>query len=289
MGRGDAAASRIGPVAGNFLHTRCFSTPATGNSFATFFSTRPACCDCALLPQPPSSNALPPPISTSLRASRFLFFALPARTMSMESPAVSAVAANAGDSRPEAAESKLELASKEAPVDQGNEKPSADEEQAEGDYLKFQFPMALLTCCVFSEQKKSGDIAAAEPAEVNGKDTETTDAQVANGTPAAKSSAAKRKSTGGASSAKKLNKKKSQQRITHLDAQPGEYYLARLKSFPPWPSIICDEEMLPQSLLNTRPVTTKQADGTYKENYADGGKRAYDRTFPIMFLETNEL
>ncbi|KAL3704710.1 hypothetical protein TMatcc_008382 [Talaromyces marneffei ATCC 18224] len=47
--------------------------------------------------------------------------------------------------------------------------------------------------------------------------------------------------------------------------------------------------MLPLSLLNTRPVTTKQADGTYKEAYADGGRRAYDRTFPIMFLETNEF
>lgn len=77
--------------------------------------------------------------------------------------------------------------------------------------------------------------------------------------------------------------------MTHLDAAPGEYYLARLKSFPPWPSIICDEEMLPSSLLNTRPVTTKQADGTYKEAYADGGKRVHDRTFPVMFLETNEL
>jgi hypothetical protein len=41
--------------------------------------------------------------------------------------------------------------------------------------------------------------------------------------------------------------------------------------------------------LNTRPVTTKQADGTYKEHYADGGKRVHERTFPIMFLETNEL
>lgn len=136
----------------------------------------------------------------------------------------------------------------------------------------------------FTEQKKSD-----EAAEADGKETDTAEAQVANGTPSAKSSVARRKSTAGTSSAKKLNKKKSQQRITHLDAQPGEYYLARLKSFPPWPAIICDEEMLPQSLLSTRPVTTKQADGTYKEAYADGGKRVYDRTFPIMFLETNEL
>ncbi|CRG92147.1 hypothetical protein PISL3812_09203 [Talaromyces islandicus] len=189
--------------------------------------------------------------------------------MSTESPAGSAVAATAGDSRPGAAETVPEPASNEAPVDQGNEKASTGEEQAE-------------------EQKKPDETATAKPAEVNGKDTDAADAQVANGTPSAKSSAAKRKSTGG-TSAKKLNKKKSQQRITHLDAQPGEYYLARLKSFPPWPSIICDEEMLPQSLLNSRPVTTKQADGTYKEAYADGGKRVYDRTFPIMFLETNEF
>ncbi len=101
----------------------------------------------------------------------------------------------------------------------------------------------------------------------------------------------KRKSTGGVPEhkTKKLNKKKSLPKITHLDAQPGEYYFARLKSYPPWPAIICDEGMLPHSLLSTRPVTTKQADGTYKEAYADGGKRVYERTFPIMFLHTNEL
>ncbi|EDN06145.1 conserved hypothetical protein [Histoplasma mississippiense (nom. inval.)] len=114
----------------------------------------------------------------------------------------------------------------------------------------------------------------------------------ANGTPSAskKSSNGKRKSTGGVDSkGKKLNKKKSAARITHLDAKPGEYYTARLKSYAPWPSIICDEEMLPPSLLSTRPVTTKQKDGTYKEAYSDGGKRVHERTFPIMFLYTNEF
>ena len=88
---------------------------------------------------------------------------------------------------------------------------------------------------------------------------------------------------------KKLNKKKSKP-LTNLDAQPGEYYFARMKGHPPWPSIVCDEEMLPQSLLDTRPVTTKLPDGTYKKpEYADGGKRAYERTFPIMFLYVNLL
>ncbi|KAL8944159.1 MAG: hypothetical protein Q9216_000583 [Gyalolechia sp. 2 TL-2023] len=88
---------------------------------------------------------------------------------------------------------------------------------------------------------------------------------------------------------KKLNKKASK-RLTNLDAEPGQYYLARMKGHPPWPSVICDEEMLPMSLLDTRPITTKLPDGTYKKpEYADGGKRAHDRTFPIMFLHTNEF
>lgn len=83
---------------------------------------------------------------------------------------------------------------------------------------------------------------------------------------------------------KKLNKKKSKP-LTNLNAQPGEYYMARMKGHPPWPSIICDEDMLPQSLLTTRPVTAQLPDGSFKKpEYADGGKRAYERTFPIMFL-----
>jgi len=113
-----------------------------------------------------------------------------------------------------------------------------------------------------------------------------------NGTPAAKKGAVhKRKSTGGISEHKfkKLNKKKSVAKMTHLDAKPGDYFFARLKSYPPWPSIICDEDMLPQSLRGTRPVTTKKEDGTYNDAYADGGKKVTERTFPVMFLFTNEL
>ena len=112
----------------------------------------------------------------------------------------------------------------------------------------------------------------------------------AQGTPASSKKAAngssKKKSAGVPEhKTKKLNKKKSKPAITQLHAQPGEYYLARMKGHPPWPSVICDEEMLPQSLIDTRPVTTKQPDGTFKKpEYADGGKRAYERTFPIMFL-----
>ncbi len=113
----------------------------------------------------------------------------------------------------------------------------------------------------------------------------------ANGASAAKKNSNGRRKSGGVPEHKnkKLGKKKSMPKMTHLDAQPGELYFARLKSYPPWPSIVCDEDMLPESLINTRPVTTKKADGTYNEPYADGGKKVTDRTFPVMFLFTNEL
>lgn len=63
-----------------------------------------------------------------------------------------------------------------------------------------------------------------------------------------------------------------------------------MKGHPPWPSVICDEEMLPNSLLTTRPVTARMPDKTFrKPEYEDGGKRAHERTFPIMFLHTNEF
>lgn len=117
---------------------------------------------------------------------------------------------------------------------------------------------------------------------------DATDKQVsATGAP---SSAAKRKSIGGAADKiKKLNKKASKTRILHMDAQPGEHFWVKLKGFPQWPVIICDEEMLPESLLKSRPVTARRQDGTYREDYADGAKKAVDRTFPVMYLYTNEF
>ncbi|KAL8927649.1 MAG: hypothetical protein Q9172_001278 [Xanthocarpia lactea] len=130
-------------------------------------------------------------------------------------------------------------------------------------------------------------------------DTEMKDANSAVEATTTQTPASNKKATNGSSKkkaavpehkTKKLNKKASSKRLTNLDAEPGQYYLARMKGHPPWPSVICDEEMLPMSLLDTRPVTTKLPDGTYKKSeYADGGKRVHDRTFPIMFLHTNEF
>lgn len=75
----------------------------------------------------------------------------------------------------------------------------------------------------------------------------------------------------------------------HLDAKPGDYFMVKLKGYPTWPAVICDESMLPQALLATRPQTAARGDGSYREEYADGGKRAKERTFPVMFMATNEL
>jgi hypothetical protein len=100
----------------------------------------------------------------------------------------------------------------------------------------------------------------------------------------------KRKSVGGVPEhkSKKVTKKKSMPTL-HLDCKPGEHYWARLKGYPPWPAIICDEQMLPESLLASRPVSTTRPDGTLRDDFKEGGKNAKERTFPIMFLSTNEL
>lgn len=116
----------------------------------------------------------------------------------------------------------------------------------------------------------------------------------ADATPAANATADKSKSRRRSSGVaehkgKKLNKKASKAKLFHTNAQPGDHFLVKLKGYPQWPVIICDEEMLPETLIKTRPVTAKRADGTYREDYADGGKRANDRTFPVMYLRTNEL
>ncbi|CCF35906.1 PWWP domain-containing protein, partial [Colletotrichum higginsianum] len=88
---------------------------------------------------------------------------------------------------------------------------------------------------------------------------------------------------------KKLSKKASKAKFFHTNAQPGDHFLVKLKGYPQWPVIVCDEEMLPETLIKSRPVTAQRADGTYREDYADGGKRQNDRTFPVMYLRTNEF
>ncbi|EKG22034.1 PWWP domain-containing protein [Macrophomina phaseolina MS6] len=107
----------------------------------------------------------------------------------------------------------------------------------------------------------------------------------ANGTPKANG---RRKSTGGDKGKKQLKSKKSMANI-NLDVQAGTYWWARMKGYAAWPVIICDEEMLPESLLTKRPVSAIRPDGTYREDFADNGKNVRDRRYPVMFLGTNEF
>lgn len=126
-----------------------------------------------------------------------------------------------------------------------------------------------------------GNPAEAEP-------TSTYAGPTAAATPA--SAKGKRKSTGGVPEhkGKKLNRKKSMVNLI-TDAKPGDYYFAKFKGYAPWPSIICDESMLPETLLATRPVSTENSQGELRDDFKEGGKNVKDRTYPIMFLETNEL
>ncbi|KAL3423557.1 PWWP domain-containing protein [Phlyctema vagabunda] len=153
---------------------------------------------------------------------------------------------------------------------------------------------------------KEGSEPAAEQTDVEMKDAEkpeesvsvadadaTADgsAEPAEGTPAsAKTPKGRRKSVGVPEHKnKKLSKKASVAKITHIDAKPGDYFLARLKGYPPWPCIICSEDMIPITLNKSRPMSAARADGTYLPNYEDGAPKAKDRSFPIMYLATNEF
>lgn len=145
-----------------------------------------------------------------------------------------------------------------------------------------------------SDQKPESATETAEKPQNTATDAEAKDATEAPATeaPAAETPSKtpnRRKSTAGAGGGKGLSRKASKAKLTHTDAKPGDHFLIKLKGFPPWPAVICDEDMLPPALLNNRPVSAARPDGTYAEAYADGGKRPHDRTFPVMYLFTNEL
>ena len=183
-------------------------------------------------------------------------------------------------------ESADTAASTEAPATATEEKKSADNDD-DGDVEMKDKPteeVAETAAKNKDEAEKPADAPSAEAAEPT--------AASADADNAGDKSKARRKSSalpdhlkGG----KKLSKKPSKAKILHVDAKPGQHFFAKLKGFPPWPVIVCEEDMLPQNMLSTRPVTAARPDGTYREDFADGGKRIADRTFPVMYLHTNEL
>ncbi|RDW67705.1 hypothetical protein BP6252_09101 [Coleophoma cylindrospora] len=174
-----------------------------------------------------------------------------------------------------------EVAKKEAATD-GDSAP-AEEKQSKAD----DAPQAKV-----DTEAVQGDVEMKDTDNItDAKEAADGSVEPAEGTPASANKFKGRRKSGGVPEhkGKKLSKKASIAKITHADAQPGDYFFARLKGYPPWPCIICSEDMLPPSLLKSRPQTAMQEDGTYKPAYADGGPKIKDRTFPIMYLATNEF
>ena len=136
-----------------------------------------------------------------------------------------------------------------------------------------------------ADTKESDAASASAPA------TDGAEPTADDNLPASAGKSKARRKSGGVPEHKgrKLNKKASKAKITHTDAKPGDYFYIRLKGYPLWPGIVVDESMLPQTLIQHRPVTAQRADGSYREDFADGGARINDRSFPVMYLHTNEL
>ena len=120
-------------------------------------------------------------------------------------------------------------------------------------------------------------------------DVPAEDAAGAEGTPSSSRKDNKRRKSSAAVPEHKNKTLKKKQSTLHLNVEPGQYWFVRMKGYPLWPSVVCDEDMLPEPLLQSRPVSAARTDGSYRDDFLDGGKNARDRRYPVMFLGTNEL
>ncbi|KAF2498346.1 hypothetical protein BU16DRAFT_558408 [Lophium mytilinum] len=193
-----------------------------------------------------------------------------------------ALAVNAEPTR--SAEPSTASAPTEAVAAEGDDVTKSAEPAAAGDK-----PTPVPTAPTTSEEL-TATAANIENTDDNGSEAPT--AAATNGTPASvKKGGPRRKSGAGVpehSKKKALSRKKSTVTL-RLDVEPGQYWFVAMRGFPPWPVIVCDEEMLPESLLSKRPVSAKRLDGTYREDFQVGAKNAKDRRYPIMFMGTNEF
>ncbi|PVH88594.1 hypothetical protein DL98DRAFT_201760 [Cadophora sp. DSE1049] len=174
-----------------------------------------------------------------------------------------------------------EVATEDALAESTKEEPKSVEQQTNSEDVAQDKPATSQEDVEMKEDTKTDDAAPV-----------TAESEIATETPvsAAKAKGGKRKSTGVPEhKGKKLNKKASTAKMTHTDAKPGDYFYVRLKGFPLWPAIVCDETMLPETLLKSRPNGAARPDGTYREGYEDGGAKVKDRQFPVMYMHTNEF
>ncbi|KAI9745229.1 MAG: hypothetical protein M1818_001507 [Claussenomyces sp. TS43310] len=173
---------------------------------------------------------------------------------------------------------------KEAPITKGEELGTSDNstDKSAQELTSTSEPQAKSDMALKEEDEKTD-------APANAAGTE----DGADPTPAAafdSKSKARRKSAGVPEhKSKKLSKKASKAKMSHIDAKPGEHYYIKLKGYPLWPGVICADDMLPKSLIDSRPVTAANEHGVYREDFQEGGKRVHDRSFPVMYLYTNEF
>ncbi|KAJ4295695.1 hypothetical protein N0V88_004397 [Collariella sp. IMI 366227] len=224
---------------------------------------------------PPAEGA-PPAVETKDDATKTTTAA--DDSMDVEAPAAETKAA--------VAESKTEPAPAPAAAETKEESAQAPAKEHAAEQAEEKSDVEMTDAAAAPTEPDTQASEAAETAEPAAADADAADSTAAG---ADKFKGRRKSIGGGAAKAKKLNKKASKARVLHLDAAPGEHYFVKLKGFPAWPVIICDEDMLPASLLKSRPVTAKRADGTYREDFADGGKNVSERTFPVMYLHTNEF
>lgn len=144
-----------------------------------------------------------------------------------------------------------------------------------------------------ADENDSADAQADTAAVIDGTETSPVgDTPATNGTPTPKKVPnGKRKSGAGVPEHKKKTPSKSKKAAPklRLDVSAGDMFMVTMRGYQPWPVIVCDEDMLPESLLSKRPVSAKRIDGTYREDFLEGGKNAKDRRYPVMFLGTNEF
>ncbi|KAL5395017.1 hypothetical protein PMIN04_005274 [Paraphaeosphaeria minitans] len=163
----------------------------------------------------------------------------------------------------------------DAPVeDQVPEAAAATDDQAPKDDATDAKPDAAAA-------EGSGDAAASEALSAT------------NGTPVRSKKANKgRKSAGGVpehKGKKTPNKKGKKEVKLNLNTKPGDMWMVAMRGYQPWPVVVADEDMLPESLLAKRPVSAIRIDGTYREDFEETGRNAKDRRYAVMFLGTNEF
>lgn len=161
------------------------------------------------------------------------------------------------------------------PASSDEKRPEAEDEKKDESALEEKANGEDATAASADATPATEDDKPAEDKSV-ADDAASTSATAA--TPARKKSLSKKKSV--------ANLKKTPKKAAAVDDRtfaPGDLVLARLKGYPPWPSIILSEELLPDSLKKGPQPGKPKAAGDQPLPPS-----AWKTQFPIFFLGTYE-